>query len=85
MRLVTAAEDTEVASETQLQLTLSTSEAEELRDTLPWLLRALANRPETLPRYRERRQKAHALLERLLNVLPREVERADGGSLISES
>ena len=77
MRLVTASEGAEVASGTQVQLTLSRSEADELRDTLPWLLRALADRPETPPRYRERRQKAHALLERLLNVLPREVTHAD--------
>jgi hypothetical protein len=78
MRLVTAAEDAGVASETQVQLTLSRSEAEELRDTLPWLLRAVAVRPETPPRYRERRQKAHALLQRLLNVLPPELKHADG-------
>jgi hypothetical protein len=77
MPLITAAEDAGVASETQVDLTLSRSEADELRDTLPWLLRALADRPETSPRYRERRQKAHALLERLLNVLPREVTHAD--------
>jgi hypothetical protein len=77
MRLVTASEDAEVASGTQVQLTLSRSEAEELRETLPWLLRALADRPETAPRYRVRRQKAHALLERLLNVLPGEVIHAD--------
>jgi hypothetical protein len=78
MRLVTASEDAGVPSETQVQLTLSKSEAEELRDTLPWLLRALADRPETPPRHRVRRQKAHALLERLLNVLPPEVTHADG-------
>jgi hypothetical protein len=78
MPLVTASEDAEVASETQVQLTLSRSEAEELRNTLPWLLRALAIRPETPTRYRVRRQKAHALLERLLNVLPREGNHADG-------
>jgi hypothetical protein len=77
MRLVTASEDAEVAYETQVQLTLSKSEADELRDTLPWLLRALAARPETAQRHRERRQKAHALLERLLNVLPPQVTRAD--------
>jgi len=78
MRLVTPPEDAEVGSETQVHLTLSKSEAEELRDTLPWLLRALAERPETPQRSRLRRQKAHALLERLLNVLPREVTHADG-------
>jgi hypothetical protein len=77
MPLITAAEDAGVVSENQVHLTLSRSEADELRDTLPWLLRALADRPETPPRYRERRQKAHALLERLLNVLPREVTHAD--------
>jgi hypothetical protein len=77
MRVVTASEDAEVASEPQVQLTLSRSEAKELRNTLPWLLRALADRPETPPRYRERRQKAHALLERLLNVLPPEVTHAE--------
>jgi hypothetical protein len=78
MRLVTASEDAEVASETQVQLTLSRSEAGELRDMLPWLLRALADRPETPQRHRVLRQKAHALLERLLNVLPREVTHTDG-------
>jgi hypothetical protein len=77
MPLITAAEDAGVASETQVHLTLSRSEADELRDTLPWLLRALADRPETPPRQRERRQKAHALLQHLLNVLPREVPHAD--------
>jgi hypothetical protein len=77
MRLVTASEDAKVASENQVHLTLSTSEADELRTTLPWLLRALADRPEAQPRHRARRQQAHALLERLLNVLPREVTHAD--------
>jgi hypothetical protein len=77
MRLVSAAEDAGVASETQVQLTFSKSEAEELRDTLPWLLRALADRPETPPRHRVRRQTAHALLEHLLNVLPAEVTHSD--------
>jgi len=77
MRLVTASDDAGVATENQVHLTLSRSDADELRDTLPWLLRALADRPETPPRYAERRQKAHALLERLLNVLPREVTHAD--------
>jgi len=78
MRVVTASEDAQIASETQVQLTLSRSEADELRDMLPWLLRALAERPETPPRHRVRRQKAYALLERLLNVLPREAIHADG-------
>jgi len=77
MRLVTASEHAEGASETQVHLTLSRAEAEELREMLPWLLRALVERPETPPRYRVRRQKAHALLERLLDVLPPEVTHAD--------
>lgn len=77
MRLVTASEDAEVASETGVQLTLSKAEAEELREMLPWLLRALADRPETPSRHRVRRQKAHALLERLLNLLPAYVTAAD--------
>jgi hypothetical protein len=80
MRLLTASEDTAVASETQVQLTLSRSETEELRHTLPWLVRALADRPETPPRHRVRRQRARALLERLLNVLPPEVAPADAPS-----
>jgi hypothetical protein len=77
MRLVTASSDAEVASRTQVQLTLSRAEAEELRKTLPWLLGALADRPETQPRHRLRRQQAHALLERLLNVLPSEATHVD--------
>jgi hypothetical protein len=78
MRLVNVSDAAEVASETQIQLTFSRSEVDELCDTLPWLLRALIERPQTPPHYRERRQKAHALLERLLNVLPPEVTHADG-------
>lgn len=76
-RLVTPSEDAAVASESQVQLTLSAADAEQLRETLPWLLRALTDRPETPPRHRLRRQHAHALLVRLLNALGPEVTHAD--------
>lgn len=77
MNSVTTSQDTADTGESQIQLTLRRSEVEELRETLPWLLRALADRPETPARYRARRQKAHAQLQRLLEALPPGVTLAD--------
>ena len=76
MRLVTASEAANVAPETQILLTLSESEVEQLCDTLPSLLRALADRPEAPPRQRARRERARAILERLLTVLSPHVDHA---------
>jgi hypothetical protein len=78
MKLVTTSEDTDGTDESQIQVSLGQSQVEELRETLPWLLRALADRPETPPRYRARRKKAHTLLQGLLDALPPQVALADG-------
>jgi hypothetical protein len=55
--------------ERHIQLTLSWPEAEHLRVALPWLLRALDDRPTLSPRQRERRREAHTALECLLSAL----------------
>jgi hypothetical protein len=68
MSLVTTPEDT-TSQHANVQLTLTWPEAERLRIAVPWLLRALADRPELTPRLRERRHKAHMALEHLLSVL----------------
>ena len=65
---VTTSENTD-APYTAVQLTLSSAEAQQLRTTLPWLLRALADRPTTPAGQRERRRKASAALEALLRAL----------------
>ncbi len=65
------------ARETPIQLTLTWPEAERLRITLPWLLRALDDRDALSPRLRERRRKAHAALEHLLAVLSTQLREAD--------
>jgi hypothetical protein len=78
MRFIPRSEEADVAYEPQTQVILGESDVQQLRETLPWLLRALANRPETPARYRERREKAHTLLERLLEALPPGVTPADG-------
>jgi hypothetical protein len=65
------------ARDTHIQLTLTWPEAERLRITLPWLLRALADRPTLPPRQRERRRKAHAALEHLLSGVSSQLHQAD--------
>jgi len=81
MSLVPTSEPSD-AQERHIQLTLSWSEADRLRATLPWLLHALADRPTAPPQQRERRRTAHAALERLLSAVcsqlqPVEPPRAD--------
>jgi hypothetical protein len=76
MTLLTTSEKTDT-QHTDIQLTLSWPEAERLRITLPWLLRALADRPTTAPQQRERRHKAHAALEHLLSALSRQLQEAE--------
>ena len=68
MTLVSTPENTN-AQHSNVQLTLSWQEAEDLRITLPPLLQALANRPTAPPRQRDRRRKAHTILERLQVIL----------------
>jgi hypothetical protein len=53
----------------EIQLTLSWADAERLRLTVPWVLRALADRPTALARVRERRRTAYTALESLLSAL----------------
>ena len=60
-----------------IQLTLTWPEAERLRITLPWLLRALEDRTNLPPRIRERRRKAHAALEHLLATVASQLRDAD--------
>lgn len=73
---VTASEHTD-ARPTAVQFTLSWAEAEQLRVMLPWLLRALAERPTTPASQRERRRNASAALERLLTALSDQVQQAE--------
>ena len=73
---VTASEHTEAPPAT-MQLMLTWAEAGQLRTTLPWLLRALAERPTTPASQRERRRRASAALERLLTALGGEVQQTD--------
>lgn len=72
-QIPTTSETTEAVPAT-VQLTLTWAEAEQLRTTLPWLLRALAERPTTPASQRTRRRKASAALERLLTALIGEVQ-----------
>ncbi len=51
MNLVTESENTDV-QRTEVRLTLSWADAERLRMTVPWVLRALADRPTAPPRMR---------------------------------
>ena len=76
MNLVTAP-DTIAAEHGEVQLTLSGADAERLRITVPWLLRALADRPSANPRMRERRRKASTALEGLLTALYAQVGPAE--------
>jgi hypothetical protein len=71
-----ASEQTD-ARDVRIQLTLTWPEAERLRITLPWLLRALEDRDTLPPRHRERRRKAHAALEHLLNSVSTQLRETD--------
>ena len=77
MTLVSVPDNTN-AQHPDVQLTLSWDEAEHLRVVLPWLLQALAaDRPEAVERLRERRRKAHTILERLRTVLSGQLQPAE--------
>ena len=76
MTLGTTSENTD-AQQTDIQLSLSRPDAEQLRVTLPWLLHALADRPTAPPRQRERRRKAHTILERLQIILSSQLQPAE--------
>ena len=78
MSVVTTPENTD-SQHANVQLTLTYPEAERLRSALPWLLRALADRPEMTPRMRERRHMAHVALERLLSALSDQGRTAEAG------
>jgi hypothetical protein len=77
MTLITAPDNTD-AQHPDVQLTLSWQEAEHLRVALPWLLQALAvDRPTGPERVRERRRKAHTILERLQTILSSQLRQAE--------
>lgn len=76
MTLVSTPENTN-AQHSDVQLTFSRQEAEDLRITLPRLLQALADRPTAPPRQRERRRKAHTILERLQVILSSQLQEAE--------
>ncbi|MBV9894629.1 MAG: hypothetical protein JO020_10700 [Chloroflexi bacterium] len=78
MTLANTSENTDT-QHPDVQLTLSWIEAEHLRVTLPWMLQALADRPTAPERMRERRRKAHTILERLQTVLSGQLQQAQGG------
>ncbi|MBV8713679.1 MAG: hypothetical protein JOZ65_01305 [Chloroflexi bacterium] len=78
MTLANTSENTDT-QHPDMQLTLSWIEAEHLRVTLPWMLQALADRPTAPERMRERRRKAHTILERLQTVLSGQLQQAQGG------
>ena len=63
---------------TDIQLTLSVPEAERLRIALPWLVRALADKPNSPPRLQERREHARTALESLLAALTHQLQEAEG-------
>jgi hypothetical protein len=65
------------ARDTLIHLTLTWPEAERLRITLPWLLRALDDRDTLSPRLRERRRKAHTALDHLLTAVSTQLREAD--------
>ena len=68
MSLTTSGETGAGVQPEEVQLTMSLSEAQDLRTVLPWLLHALAERP-TRPRLMERRRMAREALERLQSAL----------------
>jgi hypothetical protein len=77
MNLVTAPDNSDAQQHTEIQLTLSWADAERLRTTVPWVLRALADRPTAPPRMRERRRKAYTALEGLLTALSDQLPTAE--------
>jgi len=60
-----------------VHLTLTWPEAESLRITLPWLLRALDDRDTLSPRLRERRRTAHTALDHLLIAVSSQLGETD--------
>jgi hypothetical protein len=60
-----------------IQLTLSLTEAQRLRAVLPGLLQALAERPTTPERHRARRQEAREALAQLSTLLATSLEHSD--------
>lgn len=76
MSLITGSETMD-SHYADIQLTLSWSEARRLRTTLPWLLRALADRPDVSPRLRERRRKAYSALDSLLNSVSSQLQQVE--------
>ena len=76
-------EETEksVTEQQNVQVTLSWPDAVRLRMTLPWLLRALEDRPTVSPRHRERRRTAHEALEPLLGALSGQLEQPEAEPL----
>jgi hypothetical protein len=76
MSLTTPRDANSEARQTDVQLTLGLSEAEELRVVLPWLLHALAERPMQ-PKLTERRRKAREALEKLSSALSGQLDKAD--------
>ena len=74
MTLVSVPDNTD-AQHPDVQLTLNWHEAQQLRVVLPWLLHALAvDRPSGPERLRDRRRKAHTILERLQSVLSSQLQ-----------
>ena len=65
------------APDAVVQLTLSSAEAHQLRTVVPWLLRALADRPTIPARQLERRRKATVALEALRRALSSQAQRAE--------
>jgi hypothetical protein len=74
--LTTLGDADAAAQQTNIQLTLGLSEAQDLRVVLPWLLHALAERP-TQPKLTERRRQAREALERLLRALSTQLDKAE--------
>jgi hypothetical protein len=61
----------------EVQVTLSWPEAQRLHVVLPWLLQALADRPDAAPRQRERRRKTRAALETLSSALSTQLQQTE--------
>ena len=76
MSLTTPQSADATAQQTEIQLRLGLSEAQDLRVVLPWLLHALAERP-TQPKLTERRRKAREALESLLSALATQLDKVE--------
>ncbi len=61
----------------QVQITLTWPEAQRLQVVLPWLMQALADRPDATTRQQERRRKARTALESLSSALSSQLRPAD--------